>query len=119
VRLPVLALLFGALATPLVAQWTTTDEVTVAAGGVALVADWSTTEWARQQGGWREWNLVLGPHPTATRLTWYNVAATSAYLALVTRLPTRYRRVVACAVFALESYSAARNLRAGAHFAVP
>jgi hypothetical protein len=114
VGLFLIPMLVGQPQAPASHRWTPANVIVASGATVGLLMDWAQTRQALRQG-WAEGNPVLGKHPTAVRLTAYNLVAMQTVASVGAALPTRWRTLWYAAVTLVESVTVTRNAFLGLH----
>jgi hypothetical protein len=114
VGLLLLATIAGEPQAPAPHRWTPTNIAVASTAAVGLLVDWAQTRQALHQG-WSEGNPVLGPHPSTSRLTAYNLVALPTVVGVGALLPTRWRTLWYTAVTLVETAAITKNASLGLH----
>jgi hypothetical protein len=112
-----IAALVGQPQAPVSHRWTPANVVVASSAAIGLLVDWAQTRQALRRG-WEEGNPVLGPHPTAVRLTAYNFVALQTVASVGAALPSRWRTLWYAAVTLVQTVSVTRNASLGLHIAL-
>ena len=112
VGLLLLAAIVGGPQAPAPHRWTPANIAAASTAAVGVLVDWAQTRQALHQG-WSEGNPVLGPHPSAMRLTAYNLVALPTVVGLGAALPTRLRTLWYAAVTLVETAAITKNASLG------
>jgi len=85
-----------------------------------ILADWmTTTNGLYHRRNMSEWNPVLGPHPSRTKLNLFVPAAMLGHAAVSYALPRPWRNVWQCVFIVVEAGAVRGNMVAGAGFSLP
>lgn len=109
-----LALAASSAHAQLAKDWTEGDSAAAAAALGFLAMDWAQTRTiARNPHQFREYNPVLGPHPSVGRANWYFSGAMAGTIIAAATLPPNYRRRFLSTLLGFEAAIVITNHNAG------